>query len=152
MIAIPYAKLYLIKIWQEKCNSSVKTGRDGELLWSSLNRTNGTFFYSLFPKLHNTGFITVDIRSSYRRCSIKKAGLEHFTICTEKHLLEYRLAILSKRDSSTGAFLWILRNFQEHLLWKISKKGFRIFSAVKSAYSGEIFCGDKNYSFYIRKL
>ena len=29
---------------------------------------------------------------------------------------------------------------------------FRIFSAVKSAYSSEIFCSDKKYSFYIRKL
>ena len=30
MIAISYAKLYLIKIWRGKCNLSVKTGRDGE--------------------------------------------------------------------------------------------------------------------------
>ena len=29
---------------------------------------------------------------------------------------------------------------------------FRIFSVVKSTYSGEIFCSDKKYSFYIRKL
>ena len=44
------------------------------------------FFYSLFPKLHNTGFITADIRSSHRRYSIKKAGLENFAIWTGKQL------------------------------------------------------------------
>ena len=81
------------------------------------------FFCSLFPKLHNTGFITAGIRSSHRMCSIKKAGLENFAIWTEKPLsrsffliklqacnfISFNPATLSKTDSSTGVFLWILR-------------------------------------------
>ena len=31
-----------------------------------------------------------------------------------------RPATLLKRDSNTGFFLWILRNFQEHLFWRTS--------------------------------
>ena len=61
-----------------------------QFLCPSPNRANGAFLYSLFPKLRNTGFKTADIRSSYRRCSIKKASLENFTICTEKHLSEQK--------------------------------------------------------------
>ena len=112
------------------------------------------FFCSLFPKLHNTGFITAGIRSSHRMCSIKKAGLENFAIWTGKPLsrsfflikllacnfISFNPATLSKTDSSTGVFLWILQNFQEHLHWKTSTNGFRIFSTVKSTYSGAIFC------------
>ena len=30
---------------------------------------------------------------------------------------------LLKRDSNSGVFLWILRNFQEHLFWKTSANG-----------------------------
>ena len=90
MIAIPYAKLYLIKIWREKCNSSVKPGRDGEASFYAPARIGlmGRSLYSLFPKLRTTGFKTADIRSSHRRCSIKKAGLENFAVCTEKLLSE----------------------------------------------------------------
>ena len=49
-----------------------------------------------------------------------------------------RLATLLKRDCNTGIFLWILRNFQEYLLWKTSANG--CFCALKSP---EIF---KTYS------
>ena len=41
--------------------------------------------------------------SSYQRCSVKK------------------VLLISKRDCNTGVFQWILRNFQEHLPWKILK-------------------------------
>ena len=80
------------------------------------------FFYSIFPKLHNTGFTVADIRSSHWRCSIKKTGLGNFEICKEKHLSQScKPATFSKKDSRTYIFLWILLNFQEHLLWKISE-------------------------------
>ena len=73
----------------------------------------------------------------------KKAGLENFAICTGKHLSRrFFLIKLQACNSSYSSFLWILRNFQEHLLWKTSTNDFRIFPAVKSNYSGEIFCGD----------
>ena len=34
-----------------------------------------------------------------------------------------RSAILLKRDSNTDVFLWILRNFLEHLFWRTSANG-----------------------------
>ena len=52
----------------------------------TMNFSRSRFRNCFFPKLHNTGFITADIRSSHRGCSIKKAGLENFAICTRKHL------------------------------------------------------------------
>ena len=51
------------------------------------------FFYALFPKLHNTGFITADIRNSHRRSSMKKLFLKISQYAQEK------------RDSNTGVFL-----------------------------------------------
>ena len=39
------------------------------------------------------------------------------------NLLKRRLATLLKRNSNTDIFLWILRNFQEHLIWKTSANG-----------------------------
>ena len=56
-------------------------------------------------------------RSSHRRCSIKKLPFAMFTgkyLCWSlylKKLLIFRPATLLKGDSSTSAFLWILRNF-----------------------------------------
>ena len=59
------------------------------------------FFYSIFPKLHNTGFTAADIRSSHWRCSIKKTGLGNFEICKEKHLSQScRPATFSKKTSA----------------------------------------------------
>ena len=55
----------------------------------------------------------------------KKVVLRNFAKFTRKHLRQrvffnkvagLRLASLSKRGSGTGIFLWILRNFSEHLL------------------------------------
>ena len=68
-------------------------------------------------------------RSSNQRSSIEKAVLKNFAVFTRKHLCwslllidlwASRPATLLKRDSSTGAFLWILQNFQEHLFWRKS--------------------------------
>ena len=70
----------------------------------------------------------------------------HRKTLVREYLFRKFAGLQPKRDSSTGVFLWILRNFQEPLLWKTSMNGFRIFSAVKSAYGGEIFCGDMFWS------
>ena len=78
--------------------------RGDQLLCPSPNRANGAFFYSLFPKLHNTGFKTADIRSSYRRCSTKKAGLENFAICREKHLSEQKAGNFIKKRLQQRCF------------------------------------------------
>ena len=59
-----------------------------------------------------------EFRSRHQRYSIKKAVLKNFAILTGKHLCSslfplkaWRPTTLLKRDSSTGVFLWILRNF-----------------------------------------
>ena len=64
---------------------------------------------------------SIYVHSRHRRCSRKKVFLEKFT---GKHLrwgffinwvTGLTPAILLKRDSKTGVFLWLLRNFSEHL-------------------------------------
>ena len=72
------------------------------------------FFTVIFSKLCKK------LRSSHQRCSIKKDVLKTFVIFTRKHLCcspflikseDWRPKKLIKRDSNTGAFLWILQNF-----------------------------------------
>ena len=69
-------------------------------------------------------FFLIEFRWSQRRCSIKRAILKHFAIFMGKHfcwslflikLQTFRPATLLKRNSNAVAFLWILRNFKEHL-------------------------------------
>ena len=74
------------------------------------------------------------MQNSHRRCSIKKTVLKNFAIFTRKHLRwslfslklqAFRpVTLLLKRDSNSVDFLWILRNFLEHLFWKTSVNGF----------------------------
>ena len=63
-------------------------------------------------------------RNSHHGYFIKKAILQNFAIFTGKHLYwslrSMRTATLLKRDSNTGIFLWILRNFLKHLFWRTS--------------------------------
>ena len=63
---------------------------------------------------------------------MKKAFLKNFAIFTGKHLCwsyfliklrVWKTGILLKRDSNAGVFLWILRNFSEHLLWRTFANG-----------------------------
>ena len=54
------------------------------------------------------------LRSSYRRCSLKKGILKNFAKFTGKHLCR---SFFYQRDSDTGVFSWILRSFQEHLFY-----------------------------------
>ena len=47
-----------------------------------------------------------------QRCSVKKVFLEMFPISQENTYARVSFIIkLSKSDSGTGAFLWILQNF-----------------------------------------
>ena len=55
------------------------------------------------------------LRSSHRRCSVKKGVLRNFANFTGKHLQANNFF---KRDSNTGVFLWNLQNFWEHLFWR----------------------------------
>ena len=64
------------------------------------------------------------IRSSRPEVLCKKGALRNFSTFTGKHLCQsiffkkaagLRAATWLKRDSGTGAFLWILKNFENHL-------------------------------------
>ena len=57
-------------------------------------------------------------RSSHRRCSAKKGVGENFVNFTGKYL--FLIKWQTFRYSNTGVFLWNLRNFEEHLLWRTS--------------------------------
>ena len=68
-----------------------------------------------------------NIRRSSRSQSFFKIGVLKSFVITGKHLCESlfliklqasRPATLLKRDPDTGVFLWILRNFWEHLFHK----------------------------------
>ena len=72
----------------------------------------------LFVKTHMLLYFCNETRSSHQRCFMKAAP-ENFTIFTRKPLCwslflvklqVFRSAILLKRDSNTGVFLWILQN------------------------------------------
>ena len=65
----------------------------------------------------------------------KKGILKNFAKFTGKHLCKslFFNKLYSKRDPGTGVFLWILRNFLEHLFYRTSP--------------GDCFC----ISFYLRK-
>ena len=78
-------------------------------------------------------FMTVSVttfRSSHRRCSVRNCVLRNFVKFTGKRLCQslsfnklqasLRLAILLKKDSGTGIFQWILRNFKQHLFYRTS--------------------------------
>ena len=74
--------------------------------------------------LNGTEHNTVNtFRGGHRRCSIKKVILENFAILTEKHLCWSLFLIFIERDSTTGVFPLILRNFEEHIFWRTSSNG-----------------------------
>ena len=67
-------------------------------------------------------------RNSYRECSVKNVALRNFAKFTGKHLCQslffdkvagLKPATLLKRDSCFSVFLSILRNFQEHVFYRI---------------------------------
>ena len=85
-----------------------------------LHYVGGLLFRSEFSKI--TFFRT--FRSNHQRYSVRKSVLRNFAKFTEKHLCQslcfnkvssLNRQIYWKRDSGTGVFLWIFRNFQEHL-------------------------------------
>ena len=86
----------------------------------TLSQANAT------PIFKKDDYTLCNNRSSRRRCSIKIDVLENFAKFTGNHLCQVSLANLAgwglqlyeKRDSGTGAFLWVLRNFQEHLFYR----------------------------------
>ena len=91
-----------------------------EHLWRavSVNRFSFSTFFAPRSLMKLNGLRLY--RISHWRCSMKRAVLKNFAIFRGKHLCTslflkklqaWRPATLLKRDSNTGAFLWILRTF-----------------------------------------
>ena len=58
-----------------------------------------------------------------QRCSAKKIFLEisqnsHEIICVRQSTFFDKVDNLIKKETDTGVFLWILRNFSEHLFYR----------------------------------
>ena len=70
-----------------------------------------------FPSLN----VTQISRSSHKRCSVRKDFVWNFAKFTWKHLCQRLFS--NKRVSSTSAFLWIMRNFLEHLFYRTPPDG-----------------------------
>ena len=108
----PISMLNLAKFCCQKPKTTVIWGRERTSCW----KINFLFcFYSFVQNCSYTG----ESRDFW-----KKDDLWNFVKFTEKHLCHslhfnkvagLSLLIYSKRDSSTGVLLWILRNFTEDL-------------------------------------
>ena len=68
-------------------------------------------------------------RGRSSRCSIKKGVLRNFAIFGAKHLCWSLFFI--KKGSNTGVFLWILRNFWEHLFLRTSGNDYFWYYSVR---------------------
>ena len=110
----------------------------------------------------------IALKSSYRRCSIKKAVLKNLAILIGKHLCwslflinlqAYKPATLLQRDSNTGVFLWILKNFKNlyfkghlwttasELYWFKVEKIIEKVTIIGGVFRTKLFC--KNSCLYI---
>ena len=70
-------------------------------------------------------------KTSHRKCSTKIVP-KNFALFKRKYLSwnlfliklqGWRPVTLLKRDYNSNVFIWILRNFQEHLFWRTSANG-----------------------------
>ena len=66
-----------------------------------------------FPQNKHLVFF-MDVRSSHRRCSVKKVFLEILQISQENTCVRVPV----KKGTLAQVSLWILRNFQEHLFYR----------------------------------
>ena len=70
-------------------------------------------------------------RSSHRRCALKRDILKNFEKFKGKHMCQFqafRFATLSKRDSSTGVYVWIFRIYKNTFLTKYLSATASVFS------------------------
>ena len=89
-----------------------------------------SFTWKIFPRSFFLRFPLFPFQvDSHQRCSTEKVVLKEFATFTGKDLRRsnvliklkvFRPATLLQRDSNTGIFLWILRNFTEHLFRRTS--------------------------------
>ena len=121
---IIYIYIYILLIWrfyQRNCHSLLANSFSetlGKRLFSFITRMVilfATYFQMwLFVSQYTLSFLRNGFfRSSHQRSSVKNGVLRNFTKFTGKHLgqrLFFKVAGLN-RDSGTGFFLWILRNF-----------------------------------------
>ena len=98
-----------------------------EYIYFTYQKTLIHRLFCLFLKLlkaFSVSLIQVKLnRSSHQRCSVKKLFLKNCNIFRKTPVLEHlsnkvtgvQACSISKRDSNPRFFLWILRNFFEHL-------------------------------------
>ena len=91
-------------------------------------------------------------------CSVKKGFLKNFAKFTRKHLCwslfliklqAFKPVYLLKKDSNTGAFLWKLRIFKEHLFWSTSAIDFFCISETQTT-NNVIYILPENFIFNFR--
>ena len=97
-----------------------------------------TVFYAEFQKIFILFF-----KSSRPEVFCKKVILKKFAKFTGKHL---RAAALFKRDPNTGVFLWLLRNFLEHLFKQSTSSGCFYFFFLILTYLFSAFSSFANFS------
>ena len=102
------------------------------LLLLALSGINSTLFFSLFRWFLSSLFQDFILLEATISVLLKKVVLTNFVIFTGEHLcwslLFNKIAGVQacnfvKKDFNTGVFLWILRNFPEHIFWKTLSNG-----------------------------
>ena len=97
--------------------ANVKTNRVKSTKWTHYKKTRN-FRTSYKELIWYTNYRNIRIHTFGKRWSFK---LGTFSLCASIiTLLACEPAALLKRDSNRGLFLWILRNFWEHLFWNTS--------------------------------
>ena len=111
-------------------NGSLERIRKGCIFCSVFWRGSYNHFSTLSPHNVNVLFLfrfiltrqaeaTTPVVFYKKICSYKLRKFHRKTPILESLLNTFWRPVL-KRDSNTGAFLWNLRNFQEHLFWRTS--------------------------------
>ena len=117
---------YYCWLWTSKCRLRTilqKSVIDGELktIISCCNFFHHKYLWNSYTHAHSPLLTRLSLsRSSHKSCSLKKVVLKNLALFTGKNLYWslfliklqiWRITTLSKRDSNTGIFLWILQNF-----------------------------------------
>ena len=112
---------------------SQSTKKTGLLTWRNLSYVRSQDLPFYLTGLHNKSFIESGSEAVVQRCSVSKDVFRNFAKLTGKHLCQSLFLIklqassprglYQKRGSGTGASLWILWNFLEHLLLQNTSSG-----------------------------
>ena len=102
-------------------NLSVKCKLNCKCLFGKLPRNNRHPMVETFERFVLMGLLQRNVKNSCLEVFCNKGVLKNFAKLTRKHLCWSLFLIWDYRDSSTGVFLWILRNFYKHLFCRTSR-------------------------------